>query len=408
VGLPLRGPCWKVSWSTWEPYKSSDSNINSEEEKYSEQVEEKAMELLGLLAVVCGDGSCLVLVLPKTATPYFSTSKEHSSPSKESFSSSSEASSPVDKVLVIPEHAVCRWEITVPGSSFKAPGYPDNENISIMTAVWSPHDPLELCCGLADGTAIIWNLDCKLLSAKTTGTKSVILQKTHLKNTDLRSMGGVKSGANNGNKSTEMVINDDDDDEMPLPLPLGVSLSDDLPLPLPLSPLSSKNQSNKSLNKNTSSTQSTNTNLNAPPAPTVKPTPSFLYPVPHPRTRFIDHHTDFTKAPRAAIKTVSYCPYNPSLLMTGGYDTYIKIWNVTSSFKPLFMKQCQLGWVLDVKWDPQGVGLYTGFSDESVVYFDALWAATKKDNHRRAIYKHGVRIRVYCEFCMSFHYLWLS
>jgi hypothetical protein len=33
-----------------------------------------------------------------------------------------------------------------------------------MSASWNPHDPLQICCGLADGSVAIWNLDAELLT----------------------------------------------------------------------------------------------------------------------------------------------------------------------------------------------------------------------------------------------------
>jgi hypothetical protein len=123
----------------------------------------------------------------------------------------------------------------------------------------------------------------------------VILHKTDLN----LSEGGVKNGENNENKSNEMVIDSDDDDFIPLPLPLSFSNKDlpiplpidkNLPIPLPIPPLSNlENQSEKPLNKNNN--QSTNDMNKNAPTPLQKVTPSFIYPLPHPRCRFIDHHT---------------------------------------------------------------------------------------------------------------------
>jgi hypothetical protein len=116
------------------------------------------------------------------------------------------------------------------------------------------------------------------------GTESVILKKTDLN----LSEGGVENGGNNGNKSNEMVVDDSDDDDcMPLPIPLSLS-NKDLHIPLPILPLSTLNDHSKQpLDNNTSNNQSTNDTA----VPVEKATPSFLYPLPHPRSRFIDHHT---------------------------------------------------------------------------------------------------------------------
>lgn len=52
--------------------------------------------------------------------------------------------------------------------------------------------------------------------------------------------------------------------------------------------------------------------------------------LPHPSTWLADHNTDFSLAPRSALKSVSFCPYNPHLLMTSGYESAIKVCHLSS------------------------------------------------------------------------------
>jgi hypothetical protein len=47
--------------------------------------------------------------------------------------------------------------------------------------------------------------------------------------------------------------------------------------------------------------------------------------LPCPFIRLVDHNTDFSVAPRSALKSVSFCPYNPNVLMSSGYESAIKV-----------------------------------------------------------------------------------
>lgn len=128
-----RGPCWKVVWSNWKPPRGrGDEDCN----------------LLGMLAVVCGDGSCLVFVLPRSLSTVSSTA----------LLTNGCTDSIAEKVVVIPECSVCRWELKIPSEKGSL------DNISIISASWNPQDPLQLSCGLADGSVAIYDLNPELLS----------------------------------------------------------------------------------------------------------------------------------------------------------------------------------------------------------------------------------------------------
>lgn len=150
VGLPFRGPVWKAVWSTWTPFRALNGDLEGgiESTESDKETYEKSLNFLGLIAVVCGDGSCLVLVLPRTATPDFaspssslpipsSSSSSSSALNKSQASSStststSTSSAPVDRVPVISEISVCRWVVTVPRACVgsKYPGVSSPTNIS--------------------------------------------------------------------------------------------------------------------------------------------------------------------------------------------------------------------------------------------------------------------------------------
>ena len=131
VGLQSRGPVWKIAWSSWNPFGVEEGKEEMEGEGGGEnaaahaakdrELYETSQNFLGILAVVCGDGSCLVMVLPKSpdsSKPSSSSSSSTSSSSSSSASASSSSScSPAERISVLSENSVCRWEVTVPRES---------------------------------------------------------------------------------------------------------------------------------------------------------------------------------------------------------------------------------------------------------------------------------------------------
>ena len=87
-----RGPNWKLSWSSWCPCPSVEGGRS----------------LLGLLAVVCGDGSCVVMMLPRE----ISTTRELGTTATSSTASPSIATSVVP---VVTEETVRKWVVHVGG-----------------------------------------------------------------------------------------------------------------------------------------------------------------------------------------------------------------------------------------------------------------------------------------------------
>jgi WD40 repeat protein len=119
VSLNNRGGIWNMNWSSLNYNTSYDNSI----------IDDKVDNLLGVLAVACGNGSCLVLVLPKNIN--------------------NEKISNIENIPVVPEDCVCKWEIIIP-------------NKYIQCVQWSPHNPLQLCCGLIDGSVVLWNLNSNM------------------------------------------------------------------------------------------------------------------------------------------------------------------------------------------------------------------------------------------------------
>lgn len=120
IGLH-RGPVWSIAWC---PLKF-----------------EQSTNLIGIAAIVCGDGSCIILILPK---------REHSMS--------------IEEPPCLKESDVRRWELIV-SSNF------------IQTASWNPNK-LELCCGMLDGSIQIWTFASLLLSNSNSNDKIIKVSLT--------------------------------------------------------------------------------------------------------------------------------------------------------------------------------------------------------------------------------------
>ena len=132
VSLKDRGPTWAVEWSP-APLAASGSG-----------------SVLGLLAVVSGDGGCMVLQLPESV-----------SPSSHTHSSTQHASGYLASIPVIPEEAVRVYEVRIPGQ--------------VVTSVaWSPSQAGQFSCGMVDGSVTVWSLDASRGGSTATATTTVV------------------------------------------------------------------------------------------------------------------------------------------------------------------------------------------------------------------------------------------
>jgi len=93
-----------------------------------------------------------------------------------------------------------------------------------------------------------------------------------------------------------------------------------------------------------------------------------------------------TMHPDQAIGTLEWSPFDPWILLTGGHDGCIRVWDVRDAFFPLTTKSITRGWVLNVCWyAPSVVVLSTDtgavqlfYIEEStlsmiVTHQDAVW-----------------------------------
>ena len=137
VELNGRGPIWGLNWApSWsESYHSSSSSTEEEDTDAAAAAAADAAaaaaldkKSLGLLAAVCGDGCCLILLLPRDLC----------------VSNNSYGSSPV-----IDEGDVKVTELRIPG-------------VMVTCVAWSCHQPFMICCGMSDGSVTIWDIESSL------------------------------------------------------------------------------------------------------------------------------------------------------------------------------------------------------------------------------------------------------
>lgn len=191
-----------------------------------------------------------------------------------------------------------------------------DDTVNITTASWNPHNPLQLCCGLADGTIVVWDLDPATLSPTALKRAAELAQAKIVSRRDGEFPPAVSAAC----------------DIVPVPVPVPPEEStrkekaDWLPFPLPLKFSGGTSASSSSFSSSSSSATALSkmhrNNLNT--CSTGYPPDNRWY-LPPPFLRLIDHNTDFSVAPRSALKSISFCPYNPSVLMSSGYESAIKV-----------------------------------------------------------------------------------
>jgi hypothetical protein len=309
-----RGPVWKVAWSSWSPYIDLQSDRRDGD----------ASLFLGVLAVVCGDGSCLILVLPRSISPTHSTSHE--------------AADPPSGPTVVQEHSVCRWVLTVPahapaleghnrGGDIRCVGGGEDmgsgeERVNILSAAWSPHHPLQLCCGLADGAIALFNLESHLteLHSSSSNTHSYHYPQA-------QSVGDETS-----NQRSE---------------------ADRIPVDGTYSAGTQSGHRSDSPFRGPS--------VSHPLTATATPT--------HCLRDSTAHRIRHKGSSGAAVRSASFCPYHPNLLLSSGYSSEVKVWSTKNPSSPLLVRTFPVenGWLYDSRWDPQGRGYFVGCSDNSAV-----------------------------------------
>jgi hypothetical protein len=289
-----RGPCWKVVWSNWKPFRRKGDEDNN---------------LLGILAVVCGDGSCLVFVLPRSLSTVSSTA----------LPTNGCTDSIADKVVVIPESSVCRWELKVPSEKGSL------DNISIISAAWNPQDPFQLSCGLADGSVAVYNLDPELLSPPSLSSppppqispptpQLSAQQQQHLKqflSSSLATSSHITSQtlSNVSFPSSSSYLPDSKKKTIEVSKTLSESRSRYYPVP------------NLYLKENTND----NNNVNHHNHEQYLGSKSNNQRTNRKRRHSNDLSSNDERPISNAVRAVSYCPVNPHLLLSAGYGSDVKV-----------------------------------------------------------------------------------
>ena len=133
VDLRARGSCWALSWRDADLVVDCDGG---------------GSRRFGVLAVVCGDGSCLILVLPKDDLTSRSVSVREKGLSKQPLTRSSSGGGAGARVVSL--KSVCRYELRC--------------QAAVTSVTWSPMTP-QVCCGLSDGSLALWTLSPQQLAA---------------------------------------------------------------------------------------------------------------------------------------------------------------------------------------------------------------------------------------------------
>lgn len=138
VALQGRGPSWSCAWSPLAPPAAS--------------------EQLGLLAVVNGDGTCLILQLPKSLADNAARRSVQPSSDEDGFR---------QNTPVVAEAAVTLREVSVPG-------------LLVCSVAWSTENAHLFACGMSDGSLMLWDLKKSSGSAGAPLLVSLALSCVHL------------------------------------------------------------------------------------------------------------------------------------------------------------------------------------------------------------------------------------
>lgn len=128
-----RGPIWGLNWApSWSESCPPSPSPTEEEDTAAIAAAALDKKSLGLLAAVCGDGCCLILLLPRDLCG----------------SNNGYGSYPV-----IDEGDVKLTELRIPG-------------VMVTCVAWSCHQPFMICCGMSDGSVTIWDIESSLYEGK--------------------------------------------------------------------------------------------------------------------------------------------------------------------------------------------------------------------------------------------------
>lgn len=123
IGFANRGPVWQARWSSIE---FQDDTV------------------IGMISLVMGDGTCLILMVPRENLIL----RGNQIPTD---SLSSDTPHDFENIKLIDGEELIIWELAC-------------INVRIMSSCWSYHDQWNIACGMSDGSICIWRLDSSQLS----------------------------------------------------------------------------------------------------------------------------------------------------------------------------------------------------------------------------------------------------
>lgn len=94
---------------------------------------------------------------------------------------------------------------------------------------------------------------------------------------------------------------------------------------------------------------------------------------------------------RVAVTCVVPCPYKPGLVATGNYSGIINVWSFRDTLvertRPIFSRRHLVnGWIYDIVWEHNGLGLFYSCSDNSGVCWEPLWCDSEQ--FKKTLYTH--------------------
>jgi hypothetical protein len=144
VHLRRRGAVVSACWSRHSYTIPAPRSDSASTEVLHSSAQTQRLAYVGTLAIVCGDGSCLILIMPTAER--VSTVAERTRSDARLNSDQSDSSLP--NCPVIMEESVCRFVLKS-----------SDPSDFILCASWSHLDALKITCGHSDGSISVWELN---------------------------------------------------------------------------------------------------------------------------------------------------------------------------------------------------------------------------------------------------------
>jgi hypothetical protein len=157
-----------------------------------------SVKLVGILAVICGDGSCLILKIPDQNyiqnidmdnTIINNNNNDNDNMKNNNNNNNINTTHVYDNMKVISEKSVLQIEIKV-------------ENNPILSLIWNPHVQYQLLCGMYDGSITVWNIENYINDTTTTTNNNNNNNYNNSSNVNSNSNNNINNNDNNVNNYT--------------------------------------------------------------------------------------------------------------------------------------------------------------------------------------------------------------